>query len=398
MQETWRWFGPADKIGLAEIRQTGARGIVNALHEIPYGEVWTVEAIRARQALIEANPALRLEWRVVESLPVHERIKLGDGDLEPLFETYRASLRNLAACGIETVCYNFMPLLDWTRTELAAPVAGGGTSLRFNIHEYAAFDVFMLERPGAAEEVSPDVLARAKTWFDASNAVGRDRLLAAIMAGLPGAYARYDVPGLREILKRYDGVTRDDVRAKFKRFLDAVIPTAEAAGIRLCVHPDDPPRPLFGLPRIVSNAEDIAFVLDAVPSPSNGLTLCSGSLGANPANDVPGIARRFADKIHFAHLRNVTKDADGSFEEADHLAGDTDMVALVRVLMAEERRRRAEGRADWQIPMRPDHGHELLFDIGRGTHPGYPVIGRMRGLAELRGVMAAVDALEGSPP
>lgn len=396
MQETWRWFGPADKIALAEIRQTGARGIVNALHEIPYGEVWTIEAIAARRALIEADSSLGLAWRVVESLPVHERIKLGDGDLEPLFETYRQSLRNLAARGIHTVCYNFMPLLDWTRTELAAPVAGGGTSLRFNMHEYAAFDVFMLERPGAADELSRELLDRARAWFEESNEADRERLLAAIMAGLPGAYARYDVPGLRDILKRYDGVTRDDVRANFKRFLEAVIPTGEAAGMRLCVHPDDPPRPLFGLPRIVSDAEDIAFVLDAVPSPSNGLTLCSGSLGANPVNDVPGIAQRFADKIHFAHLRNVAKDSDGSFAEADHLAGDTDMVALVRVLMAEERRRRSEGRADWQIPMRPDHGHELLSDIGRGTHPGYPVVGRMRGLAELRGVMATIEALEGS--
>ncbi|WP_206454767.1 mannonate dehydratase [Aurantimonas marina] len=396
MQETWRWFGPADRIALSEIRQTGARGVVNALHEISYGEVWTVEAIETRKALIEADTSLGLTWEVVESLPVHERIKLGDGDLEPLFETYRQSLRHLAACGIRTVCYNFMPLLDWTRTELAAPVPGGGTSLRFNLHEYAAFDVFMLERPGAEEEVSPEVLTRARAWFDASDSADHDRLLAAIMAGLPGAYARYDVLGLREILKRYDGVTRDDVRANFVRFLEAVVPTAEAAGMRLCVHPDDPPRSLFGLPRIVSNAEDIAFVLDAVPSPSNGLTLCSGSLGANPANDVPAIARRFADKIHFAHLRNVAKDADGSFEEADHLAGDTDMVALVRVLMAEERSRRSEGRADWQIPMRPDHGHELLSDIGRGTHPGYPVVGRMRGLAELRGVMATIEALEGS--
>ena len=331
----------------------------------------------------------------MESLPVHERIKLGDGDLEPLFETYRQSLRNLAACGIHTVCYNFMPLLDWTRTELAAPVVGGGTSLRFNMHEYVAFDVFMLEREGAADDVAPQTLARAKAWFEASTPADRERLLTAINAGLPGAYARYDVAGLREILGRYAGITRDDVRANYRRFLEAVVPVAEEAGMRLCVHPDDPPRPLFGLPRVVSNAEDIAFVLDAVPSPANGLTLCSGSLGANPANDVPVIAARFADKIHFAHLRNVAKDADGSFEEADHLAGDTDMVALVRVLMAEERRRRAEGRADAEIPMRPDHGHELLSDIGRGTHPGYPVIGRMRGLAELRGVMAAVAALDG---
>lgn len=395
MQETWRWFGPQDRIQLSEIRQTGARGIVNALHEIPYGEVWTVEAITARKTLIAEDPALGLEWQVVESLPVHERIKLGDGDLEPLFETYRQSLRNLAACGIRTVCYNFMPLLDWTRTELAAPVVGGGTSLRFNMHEYVAFDVFMLEREGAADDVAPQTLARAKAWFEASTPADRERLVTAINAGLPGAYARYDVAGLREILGRYAGITRDDVRANYRRFLEAVVPVAEEAGMRLCVHPDDPPRPLFGLPRVVSNAEDIAFVLDAVPSPANGLTLCSGSLGANPANDVPAIAARFADKIHFAHLRNVAKDADGSFEEADHLAGDTDMVALVRVLMAEERRRRAEGRADAEIPMRPDHGHELLSDIGRGTHPGYPVIGRMRGLAELRGVMAAVAALDG---
>ncbi|MEF2552767.1 mannonate dehydratase [Aurantimonas sp. A2-1-M11] len=396
MQETWRWFGPQDRIQLSEIRQTGARGIVNALHEIPYGEVWTVEAIAERQALIGADPALGLEWRVVESLPVHERIKLGDGDLEPLFDTYRQSLCNLAACGIETVCYNFMPLLDWTRTQLAAPVEGGGTSLRFNMHEYAAFDVFMLEREGAADELAPETLARAKAWFDASSQADRDRLLGAINAGLPGVYARYDVAGLREILTRYAGITRDDVRSNYLRFLEAVVPVAEEAGMRLCVHPDDPPRPIFGLPRVVSNADDIAFVLDAVPSPANGLTLCSGSLGANPANDVPAIAARFADKIHFAHLRNVAKDPDGSFEEADHLAGDTDMVALVRVLMAEERRRLAEGRADATIPMRPDHGHELLSDIGRGTHPGYPVIGRMRGLAELRGVMAAVAALDGA--
>ncbi|SEP83687.1 D-mannonate dehydratase [Faunimonas pinastri] len=393
MEETWRWFGPEDAIGLAEIRQTGARGIVTALHQIPYGVVWTEEEIARRQAMISADPALGLEWRVVESLPIHERIKLGDGDIEPLLENYRQSMRNLAACGIHIICYNFMPVLDWTRTRLDQPLAGGGTSLRFNIHEYAAFDCFMLERPGAEAEHTPEVLRRAKAWFDASTETDRARLLTNIMAGLPGAYERYDVPGLRAVLSRYDHVTRDDLRANCVRFLEAVVPTAEDVGIRLCVHPDDPPRPLFGLDRIVSNADDIAFILDAVPSQANGLTLCAGSLGANPANDVPAIARRFADRIHFAHLRNVRKDADGSFEEADHLDGDTDMVALVKVLMDEQARRRAEGRSDWQIPMRPDHGHELLSDIGRKTHPGYPLIGRMRGLAELRGVMRAVERL-----
>ncbi|UIJ72497.1 mannonate dehydratase [Aurantimonas sp. HBX-1] len=396
MQETWRWFGPHDRIELHEIRQTGAQGIVNALHEIPYGEVWSVEAIRARQAIIAADPALGMHWRVVESLPVHEGIKLGDGDLSRYFDAYRQSLRNLAACGIEIVCYNFMPLLDWTRTQLAQPLPGGGTSLRFNMHEYVAFDVFMLERPGAADGISPELLARAREWFDAADDAERQRLLDAIMAGLPGAYERYDVPGLREVLKRYDGVSRDDVRANYRRFLEEVVPTAEEAGIRLCVHPDDPPRPLFGLPRVVSDAEDIGFVLDCVDTPANGLTLCAGSLGANSANDVPAIAARFAERIHFAHLRNVAKDPDGSFEEADHLGGDNDMVALIRVLLAEERRRRQAGRADWEIPMRPDHGHELLSDVGRGTHPGYPLIGRLRGLAELRGVIAAVGAIDGA--
>ncbi|MEX6506015.1 mannonate dehydratase [Jiella sp. M17.18] len=397
MRESFRWFGPPDRITLPEIVQTGATGIVTALHEIPYGVVWTKEAIAERQALVREASGERLEWTVVESLPVHEAIKLASGggdELETLYENYRISLKNLAACGISTVCYNFMPLLDWTRTELAHPLAGGGTSLRFNMQDFAAFDVYMLERPGAEADFSADVLQRAKAWIDASRPEDRERLLAAIMAGLPGAYERYDVPGLRAVLARYEGITKDDIRANYKRFLEAVVPTAEEAGVRLCVHPDDPPRPVFGLPRVVSNEDDIAFILDAVPSLANGLTLCSGSLGAGPANDVVAIARRFAEKIHFAHLRNVAKDADGSFEEANHLDGDTDMVALLRVLLGEERRRRAEGRADFEMPMRPDHGHELLADLGRGTHPGYPLIGRMRGLAELRGAIRAIETLD----
>jgi mannonate dehydratase len=391
MQETWRWFGPNDAVTLPEVRQTGARGIVTALHDIPYGVVWPVEAIRERQAMIEANPALGLHWAVVESLPVHEDIKLGAGDLEPLFENYRQSLRNLATCGVTTLCYNFMAVLDWTRTQLLAPVESGAMTLRFNIHEVAALDVHMLGRPGAEGDYAEDVLVRAKAWFDASTETSRDALLAAVMAGLPGAYDRYDIPGMRKVLARYDDISHEQLRANLIRFLEAVIPTAEEVGMRMCIHPDDPPRDVFGLPRICTSGDDIAKILDAVPSPSNGLTLCSGSLGANPANDVPAIAQRFADRIHFAHLRNVAKDPDGSFMEAEHLGGDTDMVALVKVLLTEEARRRAEGRADHVIPMRPDHGMEMLGDAGRGTHPGYPLIGRMKGLAELRGVALALS-------
>jgi len=389
MKQTWRWFGPDDAVTLAAARQAGASGIVTALHHIPYGEVWSVAEIEKRKAEIAA-PGFGLDWSVVESLPIHERVKLGEGDLEPIFANYRQSMANLAACGLKTICYNFMPVLDWTRTELDHPLPAGARALRFNAHEYLAFDWLILERPGAEEGQSPELLARAKAWFDASTQADRDRLLANIMAGLPGAYDRYDVPALRGMLARYAGIDADGLRANFARLLRAVVPAAQELGIRLCVHPDDPPRPLFGLPRIVSTEADIEAVLGMVDLPANGLTLCSGSLGAHPDNDVPAIARRFADRIWFAHLRNVAKDPDGSFMEAEHLGGDTDMVALIAALLDEEARRKAEGRADWEIPMRPDHGHEILDDIGRGSFPGYPAIGRLRGLAELRGVMTAL--------
>ncbi len=389
MKQTWRWFGPDDAVTLAAARQAGASGIVTALHHIPYGEVWSVAEIEKRKAEIAA-PGFGLDWSVVESLPIHERVKLGEGDLEPIFANYRQSMANLAACGLKTICYNFMPVLDWTRTELDHPLPAGARALRFNAHEYLAFDWLILERPGAEEGQSQELLARAKAWFDASTQADRDRLLANIMAGLPGAYDRYDVPALRGMLARYAGIEADGLRANFARFLRAVVPAAQELGIRLCVHPDDPPRPLFGLPRIVSTEADIEAVLGMVDLPANGLTLCSGSLGAHPDNDVPAIARRFANRIWFAHLRNVAKDPDGSFMEAEHLGGDTDMVALIAALLDEEARRKAEGRADWEIPMRPDHGHEILDDIGRGSFPGYPAIGRLRGLAELRGVMTAL--------
>lgn len=390
MEQTWRWFGPEDAVTLAAARQAGATGIVTALHHVPYGEVWTVGEIGKRKAEIEA-PGFGLTWSVVESLPVHESVKMGSGDLEPIFANYRQSLRNLAACGLRTVCYNFMPVLDWTRTQLDAPVIGGARALRFNIHEYVAFDWLMLERPGAEEGHAPEILARARAWFDASTEADRARLLSNIMAGLPGAYDRYDIPGLRALIARYAGIDAAALRANLARFLEAVVPTAEEVGIALCIHPDDPPRPLFGLPRIVSTGEDLEAILAMVDSPANGITLCSGSLGAHPGNDVPAIAKRIAPRIWFAHLRNVVKDADGSFMEGEHLGGDTDMVALIDVLLAEEDRRRKTGTMPAVIPLRPDHGHEILDDIGKPSHPGYPAIGRLRGLAELRGVMIALE-------
>lgn len=389
MKETWRWYGEnLDKIELSEIRQTGASGIVTALHEIPYGVVWDRETIAVRRDKIRASG---MDWTVCESLPVHENIKRGSGDLSALFGNYRQSLSNLAAEGIQTICYNFMPILDWTRTSLAAPVKSGGTCLRFEATEMAAFEIHFLGRAEAEDDYPEAVISAAKTWFGASTANDRQTLLNSIMAGMPGAFDRYDVDGLKVALDTYKGIGAQDLRANFQRFLDEVIPTAEDLGMRLCVHPDDPPRDILGLPRIVSNAADIDWIMSAHNTPANGLTLCTGSLGANPENDVPAIAQRHADRIHFAHLRNVRKDTDGSFEEAAHLEGDTDMVAVCKALVAEEKARKAAGRGDHEIPFRPDHGHELLSDAERNTVPGYPLIGRLRGLAEIRGIFHALN-------
>ncbi|WP_341367249.1 mannonate dehydratase [Yoonia sp. BS5-3] len=382
MKETWRWFGPKDAITLPQIAQTGAEGIVTALHDIPYGEVWTAEAITERKDMIEAAD---FTWDVVESLPIHEAIKKGEGDLTPFFENYRQSMVNLAAAGLKTICYNFMPLLDWTRTDLAAPVPRGGTCLRFSAPKMAAFEIHMLGREAAHDDYDPAVIAAATTWYEQSDEAARATLLNAIMAGLPGAFDRYTIPELREVLKSYAGIGRNDLRQNYKRFLDEVMPTAQELGMNFCVHPDDPPRDILGLPRIVSNGEDIDWIMKAYDAPENGLTLCSGSLGANPANDVPEIARSFGDRIHFAHLRNVRKDPDGSFQEDAHLTGDTDMVAVIDELLE------AESRDGKSIPFRPDHGHDLLMDAGLGTQAGYPLIGRLRGLAELRGVITALS-------
>lgn len=397
MEETWRWFGPADAIRLPDIRQAGARGIVTALHDVPYGAAWDEDAIAARQALVAADPALGLRWRVVESLPVPEAVRRGDRDVGAELDAYRRSLEALGRRGLRTVCYNFMPLLDWTSTDLAHPVAGGGTALRFDAARALALDWLMLGRPGADAGVPDALRARARAWHGAASEGERAGLLAAVMSGLPGAFPRYDLPGLRRALDAYGDLGADGLRANLARFLAAVVPAAEAAGVTLCLHPDDPPRPLLGLPRVVSTEADLAFAVAAVPSPANGLTLCTGSLGANPANDVPGIARRLGAHVRFAHLRNVAREPDGSFTESAHLGGAVNLVAVVDALTAEQERRRAAGAADWRIPFRPDHGHALLDDAARGGHPGYPLVGRLKGLAELRGVIAAVAALRGRP-
>ena len=397
MQQSWRWFGPDDVVPLRAIRQAGASGVVTALHQIPYGELWTLEAIAERKGLIEQDRSLGLHWNVVESLPIHERIKLGEGDLAGLFNNYRQSMRNLAASGVRTICYNFMPVVDWTRTELYHTLPGGGRALRFNAHEYAAFDCLMLERPGAEADHPPEVLARARKWFDRASESDKATLLASIMAGLPGAFDRYDILGLRAMLARYRDISAETLRQHLARFLREVIPTAEEVGIRMAIHPDDPPRPLMGLPRIVSTEADLDFITGVVDSPANGITLCTGSLGAGAQNDVPAIARRCVRKVHFAHLRNVAKEPDGSFMEADHLAGDTDMVDVVESLLLEQARRREAGDPDWRLPFRPDHGHELLDDAGKNSFPGYSAIGRLKGLAEIRGVMTAVSRLRSLP-
>lgn len=397
MEQSWRWFGPDDVVPLHAIRQAGARAVVTALHQIPYGQLWTVQAIEERKAQIAADASLGLYWNVVESLPLHERIKLGDGNLTALFDTYRASMRNLAACGIKIICYNFMPVVDWTRTELHHPLPGGGTALRFNAHEYAAFDCFMLERTGAEADHPPEVLAKARAWFARASESDKSTLLKSIMAGLPGAFDRYDIPALRKMLERYKDISADALRQNLARFLREVIPTAEELGIRMAIHPDDPPRPLMGLPRIVSSQSDLDFITAVVDSEANGFTFCTGSLGAGLQNNVPAMAERFAPRVQFVHLRNVAKEPDGSFMEADHLGGDTDMVSVVETLLQEQAWRRERGDLRWRVPFRPDHGHELLDDAGKGSFPGYSAIGRLKGLAEIRGVMIAVSRLRSLP-
>ena len=390
MKETWRWYGEFDKITLSEISQTGAQGIVTALHQIPYGEVWEQTQIAELKTKIE-NSGFDLTWDVVESLPVHEDIKMGQRNLKTLFANYRLSMENLASLGIKTICYNFMPILDWTRTHLQAPVFGGGTALRFSSPHMAAFEISMLGRMDAKTEYNGEAVEKGLSWIASASDSEKNTLLVSIMAGLPGKFTRYDVDSLKSVIALYSRIDRNVLRKNYGRFMDEVIPTAEKCGIKMCVHPDDPPKNILGLPRIVSCEEDIDWILNYHPSTSNGLTLCSGSLGAGEDNDVIKIASKFSNKIFFAHLRNVRKEFDGSFEETAHLTGDTNMTKLVAVILDEEKRRRLAGETQLNIPFRPDHGHELLSDSKKNTHPGYPLIGRLRGLSELRGVIHALE-------
>ncbi|WP_454051096.1 mannonate dehydratase [Cellulomonas sp. Marseille-Q8402] len=389
MEHTWRWFGDRDPITLTQVRQTGATGVVTALHDVPNGDVWPVEAIEARRAQIEAAG---LVWSVVESVPVHEDIKRGGPLRDHAVAAYQQTIRNLAACGIDLVCYNFMPVLDWSRTDLGYPLEDGTWALRFDADQLAAFDLFLLRRPHAAGEYDEEQTARARAVLEALDEAGRERLVDTILLGLPGSEERYTLDEFREALTTYDDVDADALRAHLTSFLRDVVPVAEEVGLRLAIHPDDPPRPLFGLPRVVSTAEDAQHLLDAAPSPANGLTMCVGSYGSRADNDVVAMTRRFAERIYFAHLRSVRlQDGGRSFYEAPHIAGDADMVAVIAALVAEERRREREGGP--RLPMRPDHGQRMLDDQLRETYPGYSLIGRLKGLAELRGVEQAVRRL-----
>lgn len=397
MKQTWRWFGPHDTVSVDDMLQAGVQGVVTALHHVPTGEVWSVEEIQRRQALVarmvDGAPS-GLGWDVVESLPVSEDIKKQRGDWKTHIDHYKTSLRHLARCGIEVVCYNFMPVLDWTRTDLGWRLPHGGTCMRFDFIDFAAFDIHILQRPGAAESFPAEIAEAAAERFAAMDAARRRQLADNVVFGLPGAADHMTLADVRAHLQEYRQIDADRLRRHFHDFLEQVAPVAQEVGIRLCCHPDDPPHPLLGLPRIMSTEADYAQLMKAVDLPANGITLCAGSLGARADNDLPGMMRRLGDRVHFLHLRNVRRETGalfGSFHEAEHLAGDTDMVALIEAALREEQRRRAAGRADSSIPFRPDHGQDILDDLKRKAQPGYPAIGRLRGLAELRGVVTALE-------
>ena len=377
MTQTMRWFGPRDPVSLRDIRQAGATEVVTALHELPNGAVWTADAIAARRAEIERAG---LGWTVVESLPVHEEIKLRAPGHERHLDAYRESLRNLAAGGVAVVTYNFMPLLDWTRTDLAFAMPDGALALRFEPVALAAYDLFILRRPGAADDYDAGVCAAAERRFAAMDADARHRLERTIIAGLPGSEESFTSAEFLRAIHGYAETDAERLRENHAAFLDAVCPVADEVGVRLVVHPDDPPFPIFGLPRVVSTEADVAALFARVPNPSNGLCFCTGSFGARRDNDLPGIVERLGARIGFVHLRSVAHEADGSFHEAPHLEGHAGMADVVTAL---HRLQRAEGRS---IPMRPDHGHQMMDDLTRRTNPGYSLLGRMRGLAELRGL------------
>ena len=390
MKQTWRWFGPSDPVSLKNIIQAGATGVVTSLHHIATGDPWPITDVRERKQAIEDAG---LVWSVVESIPVHNDIKTRSGDLIKWIEHYKESLRNVGAVGVDTVCYNFMPVVDWTRTNLDYQLPNASKALRFEMTDFAAYDVFVLERENAASDYAQDVLEAARARFSTMTESEIALLESNIIAGLPGSAESYDRNSLRKTIAEFIDIGTEGMRANLIHFLEEVIPVAEEAGVRMCVHPDDPPFSLFGLPRVLSTADDARIMLSAVPSKSNGLTLCAGSFGARADNDLIDMVREFGDKLYFVHLRNIKREADGSFYESEHLDGDNDMVGLIAALLDEERRRKDLGQA-LEIPMRPDHGHTLGDEIGQtNVNPGYSFGGRLKGLAELRGVIHALESL-----
>lgn len=387
MLESWRWFGPNDPVSLDNIIQAGAEVVVTALHQVDIGAVWSLEEIIARKQMIEAKG---LRWSVVESVPLHNDIKLRKGDFATYIATYCDTLRNLAKAGVDTVCYNFMPVVDWTRTSLMYKLANESYALHFSMASFAAYDLYVLQRPNSAASYSREQQQAAKEYFDKMSEEEISLLESNIIAGLPGGADGYDREGIRQAIAEYDETNDETFRQNLFSFLADVIPTAQECGIKMCIHPDDPPFSLFGLPRVVSTQEDARQLLAAVDSPANGLTLCAGSFGARADNDLVAMVEEFGRRIHFVHLRNIKRLDGGSFYESEHLDGDNDMFGLVNALIKEEASRQQQGEANFQIPMRPDHGHLLGDDIHKKTNPGYSMLGRMKGLAELRGLIHAI--------